>query len=327
MFSYQTIKSGVIARARSRLPHPPSPAILMYHRIANETFDPWRLAVTPEVFAEQLAWLARHRIVFRLADFAALHRRHSLPRNAIALTFDDGYSCTAEVAVPMLKEAGMPATIFIAPEQLKQCGPLWWDELQQIVIEHGAPGLTLAGEPIEIGERDARDWNLDSNRETWTPRQRAFYQLWLRLRTLPPRALEAAMSELREQKAGRSVRESRLLMTKAQARSIASKEIEFGSHALTHASLPHLSSEERASEILESASACEALTGARPTTFAYPYGDFDDQCEALVSEAGYECACTIEESAVQRKSRLFAMPRIQVGNWSARQLAKVLHAA
>jgi peptidoglycan/xylan/chitin deacetylase (PgdA/CDA1 family) len=299
----------------------------MYHRIANETFDPWRLVVTPEAFAEQLAWLARHRVVLRLADFAALHRKNKLPRSAIALTFDDGYSCTAEVAVPMLNKIGMSATIFIAPEQIKQDVPFWWDDLQQIVIEHSAPSLTLAGEPIEIGERDARDWNLDSNREAWTPRQQAFYQLWLRLRTLPPRSLEAAMSELREQKAGKSRRESRLLMTKAQVRSIASKKIEFGSHALTHASLPHLSSDERAREILESAGACEALTGTRPTTFAYPYGDFDDQCEALVREAGYECACTIEESAVRTSSRLFALPRIQVGDWSGRELAKVLHAA
>jgi peptidoglycan/xylan/chitin deacetylase (PgdA/CDA1 family) len=116
-------------------------------------------------------------------------------------------------------------------------------------------------------------------------------------------------------------------MTKAQVRSIASEEIEFGSHALTHASLPHLSSDERAREILESAGACEALTGTRPTTFAYPYGDFDDQCEALVREAGYECACTIESSAVRTSSRLFALPRIQVGDWSGRELAKVLHAA
>src|SRR4051812_23080297 len=118
MFAYEAIKSGVVARARARLPHPPTPAILMYHRIASETFDPWRLAVTPEAFAEQLGWLARHRIVLRLAEFAELHRMRKLPRASIALTFDDGYVCTAETAAPMLQKAGMAATIFIAPEQI-----------------------------------------------------------------------------------------------------------------------------------------------------------------------------------------------------------------
>ena len=327
MFSYQAIKTAVVARARARLPHPAAPAILMYHRIASETFDPWRLAVTPEAFAAQLAWLARHRTVLRLGEFAELHRRHKLPRTAIALTFDDGYACTAEVAAPMLKKAGTPATIFIAPEQIRQGGPFWWDELQQIVIEHAATSLTLAGERIPIGERQEPDWRLDSNREAWTPRQRVFFQLWLSLRTLPPARLEAAMSELRDQKGGEAVRQPPRLMSAAEARALASEGMEFGSHALSHSSLLHLSPSERAREIGDSASACEALTGVRPLSFAYPYGDYDEECEALVRDAGYECACTIEESAVRRHSRQFALPRLQVENWSARELANVLHAA
>jgi peptidoglycan/xylan/chitin deacetylase (PgdA/CDA1 family) len=299
----------------------------MYHRIAGETFDPWRLAVQPEAFAEQLAWLARHRTVLRLGEFAAFHRRGKLPRTAVALTFDDGYGCTANVAAPLLKKAGMSATIFIAPEQVRQGGPFWWDELQQIVIEHGATNLTLAGDRIPIGERQEDDWHLDSNREFWTPRQRAFFQLWLSLRTLTPARLEAAMSELRAQKRGEPVHQPPRLMSAGEARALASEGMEFGSHALSHSSLPHLSPSERAREIGDSASACEALTGVRPSSFAYPYGDHDEECEALVRDAGYECACTIEESAVRRNSRQFALPRLQVENWSARELAKVLHAA
>jgi peptidoglycan/xylan/chitin deacetylase (PgdA/CDA1 family) len=221
----------------------------------------------------------------------------------------------------------MPATIFIAPEQIRRGGSFWWDELQPIVIEHRATHLTLGGKRFEIGERDERDWHLDSDREAWTPRQRAFFELWRSLRTLPARALEAAMSELRDQTDGEAVRRPHRLMTAADARALASDRLQFGSHALSHASLPHLSPRERAREIRESARACEALTGVRPASFAYPYGDYDEECEALVKDAGYQCACTIEESAVRRHSRLFALPRLQIGDWSARELAKVLHAA
>lgn len=309
------------------MPRPARPVILMYHRIASETFDPWKLAVTAEALGEQLAWLSRHRTVLRLAEFAELQRTHKLPRTAIALTFDDGYSCTAETAVPMLNTAGLSATIFIAPEQMRRGGPFWWDELQQIVIEHSQDSMTLAGDSIPIGRREERDWHLDSDRDAWTARQCAFFQLWLRLRTLPPRPLEAIMSELRDQRSGEAARRPQRLMTEQQARAIVSEQIEFGSHALSHASLPHLSRSERAREISDSASACEALTGTRPSSFAYPYGDFDGECEELVRDAGYECACTIEEGAVRRDSRLFALPRIQAGNWSERELARVLSTA
>jgi hypothetical protein len=56
------------------------PAILMYHRVAKADYDPWRLAVEPERFAQQVAWLKRKRTILPLAEFAKLHRAGRLPR-------------------------------------------------------------------------------------------------------------------------------------------------------------------------------------------------------------------------------------------------------
>ena len=71
--------------------HQVAPVILMYHRIATMTWDPWRLAVTPKSFREQLAYLKRNRTVLRLSDFVTAHRDGRLPDDAAAITFDDGY--------------------------------------------------------------------------------------------------------------------------------------------------------------------------------------------------------------------------------------------
>ena len=76
-------------------------------------------------------------------------------------------------------------------------------------------------------------------------------------------------------------------MTAQEARSIRSPLIEFGSQAMTYLSLPTLSSADKGREIAESVSACEALTGARPLTFAYPFGDFDPESQALVRESQF----------------------------------------
>src|SRR4051794_40425355 len=43
------------------------PAILMYHRIGSETFDPWGLAVQRDRFAEQVEWLVKNRAVLPLS--------------------------------------------------------------------------------------------------------------------------------------------------------------------------------------------------------------------------------------------------------------------
>jgi peptidoglycan/xylan/chitin deacetylase (PgdA/CDA1 family) len=52
---------------------------------------------------------------------------------AIALTFDDGYACNAEVAAPILDRFAAPATIFLAKGGLAGSAEFWWDALEQII--------------------------------------------------------------------------------------------------------------------------------------------------------------------------------------------------
>ena len=85
-----------------------------------------------------------------------------------------------------------------------------------------------------------------------------------------------------------------------------------------------LPKQEKVREIGESLAACESFTGARPETFAYPFGDFDPESEKLVEEFGFLCGCTIERRSVAPTDRLSALPRVQVGNWNAAQLGKAL---
>ena len=67
----------LLRRLRSALGRRPrGPAvILMYHRIAVEPLDPWRLCVTPASFAGQLDWLRAHCRVIPLRQLAGELRR------------------------------------------------------------------------------------------------------------------------------------------------------------------------------------------------------------------------------------------------------------
>jgi peptidoglycan/xylan/chitin deacetylase (PgdA/CDA1 family) len=148
--------------------------------------------------------------------------------------------------------------------------------------------------------------------------------VWSEVQTLPLADIEAIMADLRAGSEAMADSPPHRLMTKEEVRSIASSKIQFGSHALNHASLPSLTKSEKSREIRDSVQACEDLAGARPVTFAYPFGDHDEESEALVREAGYECACAAEGGAVRPESPLFALPRLQVGNWTSRALSKAL---
>ena len=136
------LKAGI--RRATRWARRPRPAILMYHRIGQETFDPWGLAVEPDRFAAQIAWLAANRTVLPLTEFARLHQERSLARDAIALTFDDGYASVLD-AVPLLEKHELNATVFLPAELIERGGEFWWDELSHIVLNCAADTLHVDG--------------------------------------------------------------------------------------------------------------------------------------------------------------------------------------
>ena len=92
-------------------------AILTYHSI-DDSGSPVSLA--PAAFAAHVRWLASARV--RVLTLDALVAASVSPvsasdasnaGDAVALTFDDGFVNFAEHAAPLLREHGLPATIFV----------------------------------------------------------------------------------------------------------------------------------------------------------------------------------------------------------------------
>jgi peptidoglycan/xylan/chitin deacetylase (PgdA/CDA1 family) len=299
----------------------------MYHRVAEETFDPWGLAVAPRHFKSQLQWLRENRTVLSLVELATMHRDGTLPANAIALTFDDGYSCAAEVAAPMLEEAALSATVFIPPELITRGRPFWWDELQQLILAHDDDYLMFEGARITLGAKQGRDSHWKPGSPPQTPRQRAFHDIWSALLHRAPTEIDRAIADLRAQVADRPTGRTPHPMRPEVIRRLARGPLELGSHALAHPWLSTLDRAEKTREIRASVEACAALSGSAPRTFAYPFGNFDEESEQIVEQAGFACGCTTLGTAVRPTSRPFALPRMAVGNWSPRQLARALAAA
>ncbi|MBX3179278.1 MAG: polysaccharide deacetylase family protein [Candidatus Hydrogenedentes bacterium] len=82
---------------------PAAARILTYHSIGYRAHE---MNVTPEAFADQMAWLASHTNVIPLAEAAT-------GGGGVALTFDDGYQDNFIHALPILERYGFPATIFV----------------------------------------------------------------------------------------------------------------------------------------------------------------------------------------------------------------------
>ena len=308
----------------------PRPAILMYHRIATEHVDPWGIAVSPARFDEQVQWLSQNRTILPLGEFARRQQEALLPARAVAITVDDGYACNATTAAPILEAHRADATFFVTTAPVAAGHEFWWDELQRIVLYSDSDLLELTVGPrnvlFDLGKRS-------TDMEAWPPgsapssrRQQAYMELWHALRALDPTTQADALTQLRAQ-TGVSItpRDSHRPITPDEMQALSrSDAIDFGCHTLTHPSLPLQTLEAQQAEIAGGRQACAKIIGRLPTTFAYPFGEYDATTVDLVRSAGYDAACTTHEAAVTRKCGSLTLPRLQVMDWSAAKLARRL---
>jgi peptidoglycan/xylan/chitin deacetylase (PgdA/CDA1 family) len=304
------------------LPQRQRPVILMYHRIAVAAGDPWDLCVAPDNFRSQLQVLKRRRRVFSLPEFAARHADGSLPGNAVAITFDDGYACNAEIAAPLLVEARLPATIFLCTGMIGTPRWFWWDALEEIVMTHVGSSLQLdpATDPVQLGPIDTsevrRQWRAFVTKPT--PRQAAYISLWSGLKFMSEPQRQAAMANLHAQSSvSWEAQAAARPMSLGQARLVAGQPgIEIGAHTLTHPPLGEISPDAQRFEIAESKVACESIVGKPVASFAYPYGSHTAETARLVREVGMAQACTTVAEQVSAASERFMLPRRQVLDWS-----------
>lgn len=84
------------------------------------------------------------------------------------------------------------------------------------------------------------------------------------------------------------------LMDAAELRSLRQAGMEVGSHTVSHLRMPSASPADVARELRDSRAALEDWLGEAVTSFAYPYGLWDADCEAAVQKAGYRAACTTQ---------------------------------
>ena len=91
-----------------------SPAIrvLTYHRFGASQRDPF--CVNASAFAKQIAWLANNQLAVSLPDVEAFVRgEKTIPQGAVLISIDDGFRSVAKIALPILRDHGVPAAVYV----------------------------------------------------------------------------------------------------------------------------------------------------------------------------------------------------------------------
>ncbi|MBI4698012.1 MAG: polysaccharide deacetylase family protein [Nitrospirae bacterium] len=101
-------------------------------------------------------------------------------------------------------------------------------------------------------------------------------------------------------------------LSAAQAGEMASSGMEIGAHTRTHARLPELDAARIGEEVTGSKKDIEDMLGLPVTSFAYPYGLFNDTCVEAVRKAGFKVACTTRTGWFGSESDLLRVRRVAV---------------
>ncbi len=291
---------------RSRLDLLP---VLTYHRIDERprdgAIDSGIFSATPRQFSAQLAWLAAHRRILSLSELLDVRRgRTPLPRRSVMVTFDDAYRDFADAAWPLLREGGVPVTLFVPTAYPGSDGlAFWWDKL------HGAFASTARRDDVDtpFGRFSLR---------TADERACAVRAVRARIRALPHEAALEMLDETVAQLGGSPAVSP--VLTWPELRVLAGQGVDLAPHTRTHPLLDRVGREVARAEIEGSLRDLEREVGSAPPVFAYPGGAYTADVISLVAEAGFELALTTHRGINDlRNADWLRLRRINVGRRSS----------
>jgi peptidoglycan/xylan/chitin deacetylase (PgdA/CDA1 family) len=280
------------------------PRIFMFHRFSSKPSDGMTDA------DELVRFIDRVRAVCELVTVSDLASRLDDPRPMArplaAITVDDGYADFHTVALPILAERGVPATLYATAGFVDGRYWLWWDALRHLLEVHpgGTLELELDGQVVawQLGDAPSRQ------------------DAWERIAdTLVSRNAERAtvISELQAAASHRLPTKPTLEyapMSWAQLAEAEAAGIEIGGHTMTHAFLPGLDHDGLRQEINAAKALMEEHLTHPLVTFAYPNGNPSD-CTPAVIDAVRAAGFSAAVLAHPRPFR--AADRYRLGRWSA----------
>ncbi|MBD8876019.1 polysaccharide deacetylase family protein [Roseibium polysiphoniae] len=108
--------------------------VLLYHAVFDTIPDSVKTNlqnVSPDELYKQLAWMKEHFDLVRLDDLLTMPDQEG----TFAVTFDDAYKSVFSMALPVLEDLGVPATVFVIGSTLSK--KVFWRDKVRLLISAG----------------------------------------------------------------------------------------------------------------------------------------------------------------------------------------------
>ncbi len=288
--------------------------VLAYHRVETLTLDPWLdpadVSATPAQFAVQLELLTRRYHPVALADVLAAQRgERPLPRDAVLLTVDDGYSNFMDEIFPVCARFGIHPLLFLATGCVGS-GFYWWDQVYQLIYHSGQPALETPAGRFPIGNPEEK--------------ARTRRELLFALKRMPGVQRADWIHAAYERFVRPSANPPRLTLSWDELRALHQAGVDIAPHTHSHPILSQIALESVRDELYTSRNLIEHELGECPPVFALPDGKSISYDQGVI-DLLFSSGCAIVFSMLDGRARIrpgaahLLLPRL--GVWQGLSLA------
>jgi peptidoglycan/xylan/chitin deacetylase (PgdA/CDA1 family) len=305
--------TGLLRWVRRRIASSSSVVVLTLHRVLEDLeFDrsdsPQGMVVRCRTFEQFLLYIKENFDLIALSgDSPTWSQAESRPR--IALTFDDGWKDTSELAHPLLIKHQVPITLFVCPGLLGLLSPFW-------------PEVVCRGwKAAKQSEAASHHFSAICAQSgiAWRPNlatRESLEGLIALAKALPPKKRDTLVQGLRnfaDQYAGNGkVSPLEATMTWEGTEAMLHAGVRIGSHTQNHEILTGLELEHARQEIRKSKAAIESRLGTSCLMFAYPNGSWSQAVRDLVESEKYSQAFINSPGIWNRQTDPLLIPRVNL---------------
>lgn len=284
----------------------------MYHRVVDDqvdlssnSYNQAGAAISRTKFIKQIKLLQKRYSIISLEEIVkCLQKEKTLPPNACALSFDDGYKDHYQNVFPILKVLKIPAIFFITGNCIAGTGKVrWLDKYYYIIDNTPLKGCNVKFQnniPHEVNETDGftlhslkKNIRNSSNKE----KDKIINDL--------AEILQVALDLDNLNKS--------LYLSEENILEMMNFGMNFGAHSMTHSDLGQLNFKEAKCEIVESGDIIRAITSKKEIAFAYPFGGpktYNGKIIKVLRSNNFLCACTSIPGLNTETTPLFELRRI-----------------
>jgi len=282
--------------------------ILAYHGFSLEDEHLWNpdLFMPPDYFRGRMELLKKRGCtVLPLGEAIRRLYADDLPENCVALTFDDGNYDFYKVALPILKELNLPATVYLTTAYVRYNRPVF-DVICSYVLWKGR------NRTLDLRQIVGRDEKLDLSDDAARAAANDHLIGFARRRKLSVEEKDALVTDLARRLKidydALCAKRILHLLNPEEVGQLAAEGIDIQLHTHRHCSPPNR--QLFGQEIEDNRNNIREMTGSLARHFCYPGGNFSDEIITWLGEMKITTATTCDPGLASHNSNPMLLPRL-----------------